>query len=132
MNKYIMLKNNRSKNTVNGIIWGVIQKVCAIIFPFFVRTIIIYKLGVEYTGLGSLFNSILSMLSLAELGIGSAIVFSMYKPVKDNNTEKLQQYLNFYRKCYRTIGLIVLLIGLALVPLLPYLINNDCPSDVNV
>lgn len=123
---------NRTKNSVRNIIWGFLQKIVAIIGPFAVRTVLIYKLGAEYSGLNSLFTSILSILSLTELGFSNAIVYSMYKPVAERDTKTINAFLNIYKKIYRLIGLIIFLLGLALLPLLRYLISKDMPQDVNL
>lgn len=64
-----------------NIIWGVLNSIVVIVLPFITRTVIIYSLGIEYNGLNSLFQSVLQALSFAELGVGSAMVFSMYKPM---------------------------------------------------
>lgn len=122
----------RKKNAVRGTFWGIIYRIVQIIFPFFIRTIFIHTLGVGYLGLNSLFSSILQVLNLAELGISSALVFSMYQPIVENNTEKLCQLMNLYKKYYRIIGLIVLIIGLILLPFLPYLIRGRVTLAVNI
>ena len=92
----------------------------------------IYYLGIEYTGLGSLFTSILQVLSLAELGIGHALVFGMYKPVAEENYLKVNAYLNFCKKCYKVIGGVILVVGLLLLPFLPKLVSGNVPVDVNL
>ena len=74
------------------------QRIVGIILPFIVRTVLIYSLSASYAGLNGLFASILSVLSLAELGISNAIVYSMYKPIADDDTDTLCAILNFYRK----------------------------------
>ncbi|MDR0919180.1 MAG: polysaccharide biosynthesis protein, partial [Oscillospiraceae bacterium] len=107
-----MLNNHtRVKNVSKGIAWGFLFRIFSIILPFITRTIIIYYLGLEYTGLGSLFTSILQVLSLAELGIGHAMVFGMYKPVTEENYSKISAYLCFCQKSYKTIGTIILAVG---------------------
>lgn len=123
---------SRTKNAGKGIFWGFAYRIVSIILPFVSRTIIIYYLGVEYTGLGGLFTSILSVLSLAELGIGHALVFGMYKPIAEKEISKINAYMGFYRKCYRIIGTIILFIGLLLLPFLPYLISGDIPNNINL
>lgn len=128
----MLITNSKTKNTSRSIIWGFIGKIVAIVLPFMVRTVIIYFLGIEYTGLNSLFTSILSVLSFAELGVGSALLSSMYKPVSDNDIEKVNAYLNLYRRCYRIIGSIILIAGLVLMPFLPKLINGIYPADINI
>lgn len=126
------MSDSRSKNAKRNSLWGMIKNIFALMAPFFVRTILIKTLGAEYLGLGSLFTSILTVLSLAELGFGTAIVYSMYKPIAEKQTEVICALLNTYRKIYRVIGLVVLGIGLALLPILPKLIKGSIPADINI
>lgn len=100
--------------------------------PFVTRTILIRKLGIEYAGASSLFTSLLNVLNITELGIGSALVYSMYKPIADQNAEEICRLLNFYRKCYRFIGIITLVIGLAMLPFIDYLVKGDVPDGINL
>ncbi|PFE52879.1 sugar translocase, partial [Bacillus cereus] len=90
---------------------------------FIVRTVFIYILGIEYLGVDGLFTSILIMFSLANLGFDTAITYSLYRPLAENDIYKIQALMNLYQKAYRLIGLIVLLIGLSLLPFLPYITN---------
>lgn len=126
------MKIERTKNASRNIIWGTISKIISLLLPFVSRTVIIYKLGIDYVGLGSLFNSILQVLSLAELGIGGALVFSMYKPIAEDDDKTICALLNLYRNCYRIIGLIILVIGIIILPFLPFLIKGDVPADINL
>ena len=128
----MITNETRTKNTSKGIVWGLIYKSASILLPFISRTIIIVYLGVEYTGLGSLFTSILQVLSLAELGVGHALVFSMYKPVAENDIESINAYMAFYKKCYRIIGVLILSLGILLVPFIPVLVKSDIPDGVNL
>ena len=122
----------RTKNVSNNLIWGVIEKIVAIFFPFLTRTVLIYTLGIEYVGLSSLFTSVLNVLSLAELGFGSALVFSMYKPIAEENTEKICSMLRFYRTCYHIVGTIILTGGLCILPFLDHLVAGDVPDGVSM
>lgn len=124
--------NSRTKNASKGIAWGFLYRIFSIVLPFITRTIMIYYLGIEYTGLGSLFTSILQVLSLAELGIGHALVFGMYKPVAEEDYSKVNAYLNFCKRCYRVIGYVILAVGLLLLPFLSKLVSGNIPTDVNL
>ena len=121
-----------TRNASRNIAWGIIERIFSILLPFITRTILIKILGAEYLGLNSLFTSILSVLSISELGIGTAIVFSMYKPIAEDDKDTICALLNIYRKIYIAIGSVILILGLAILPFLPKLIKGDVPADVNL
>lgn len=114
----------RTKNTFKNMVIGMGSLLLTTIASFVLRTIFIKKLGSDYLGLNGLLTNILSMLSLAELGIGTAIGFSLYKPLSEKNKEKVKSLMQFYKKSYLTIGIIVFLAGLLLIPVLPYFIKE--------
>lgn len=126
------MKIERTKNATRNIIWGIIEKSASLLLPFITRTVLIKVLGADYLGLNSLFTSILSVLSISELGFGSAIVFSMYKPIAEDDNETLCALLNVYRKIYNVIGTIILVCGIAVIPILSYLIKGEHPADINI
>lgn len=126
------MTNNRTTNTVRNIVCGIINKIICLIIPFFIRTIMIKKMGSEYLGLNSLFTSILQVLNLTELGFSSAIVFSMYKPIANNDKKIICALMNFYKRIYRIIGVVILTVGLLITPLIPRLINGSVPKDINI
>lgn len=123
---------NRTNNTIRNIKWGMLNKFIVLLLPFIIRTVLIKYIGAEYAGLSSLFNSILQVLNIAELGIGVAITFSLYKPLVNKDTKTVRAIMNLYKKIYRIIGSIVLVGGLLLVPFLKIFIKSDLPSDINI
>lgn len=126
------MKLERTKNAKKGILWGGIEKILTIFFTFVLRTVMIDTLGSEYLGLSSLFTSILQILNLSELGFSSAIIYALYKPIAEENTRQIGAILNFYKKVYRCIGIVIFSIGLALLPFLPNLISGEIPEDINI
>lgn len=126
------MKLNRTKNATKNIIFGTILKLYQIIIPFIMRTAMIYWLGVEYLGLNSLFTSVLQVLNLVELGIGSAMVYSMYKPIAKDDEVEICALMKLYKIYYRIIGLVILVLGMILCPFIPHLIKSDVPADMNV
>jgi len=123
---------NRTKNATRNIFFGIIQKIYTLLVPFIIRTAMIHFMGVKYLGLGSLFTSILSVLNLTELGVGSAMVFSMYKPIIDDDTKKICALMRLYRTYYRIIGSIILVVGILLTPIIPSLVKGDLPDGINL
>ena len=126
------MKIERAKNATRNIFFGVLLKLYSIIIPFLMRTAMIYFMGIQYLGLNSLFSSILQVLNLAELGVGSAMVFSMYKPIAEDDEETICALMKLYRLYYRVIGGIIAIVGIILTPFIPKLIHGDVPSDINV
>lgn len=111
---------------------GVVGRLISLLLPFVIRTIILHKLGADYAGLGSLFTSILQVLSVAELGFSSAIIFSMYKPVAQGDKEEVRALLTLYRWIYVIVGMVILVAGLILAPFLRYFIKGGYPADINL
>ena len=103
-----------------------------LLFPFLNRTLFLWLLGPAYLGLNGLFGSILGVLMLAELGFGTAVVCSMYKPVADDDKPLLCAYLLFFRTVYRWIGVFIFSAGLLLLPFLRRLVHGSVPPDVNL
>ena len=123
---------NRTQNATRNIVFGVALKLYQILLPFVMRTAMIYLMGVEYLGLNSLFTSVLQVLNLAELGAGSAMVYSMYKPIAENDKETICALLKLYKKYYFLIGLAIAIIGCLLTPTIPKLISGNIPGNLNI
>lgn len=123
---------NKTKNTVKNSIWGMVNKCVTIILPFVIRTIIIRMLGTEYIGLNGLFTSILSVLNISELGISTAIVYSMYRPIAEENTEVICSLMRLYRIAYKIIACVVGVIGLLILPFLNKFIQGPVEVDINI
>lgn len=115
---------SRIKNTTINSTVAIISKILIFVLQFICRTVFIRILNTEYLGINGLFSNILTILSLAELGIGSAIIFKLYKPIAENDTEKIKTYMKFYQKVYILIGLIISAIGIAIIPFIKYMIND--------
>ena len=124
--------NSRIENSKRNIIGLLLNKIVGLLLPFLTRTIMIYYLGSIYLGLNSLFTSVLSVLSLAELGISTAMVFSMYEPMAKEDHKTVCALLNLYKRIYFIIGVVILILGAAVMPFLPILINGDFHKDINI
>ncbi len=124
--------SSRIKNTKRNILVGLINRVTSIILPFLIRTAILWILGVEYMGLNSLFTSILNVLNLAELGFSSSIVFSMYKPIAEDDKDTICALMAYYKNVYRFTGTFIGIVGVLILPFMNKLINGAWPVDINI
>lgn len=109
-----------AKNTVVSLSMQVVKNILA----FIGRTIFIKVLGSEYLGVNSLFSELLTILSFAELGIGNAMVFSLYKPIAENNYEKIKSLMKLYEKFYRAIGFVIAFLGILVIPFLDFIVGD--------
>ncbi len=113
---------SRTGKSAKNLMVGIFGHVFTLLLSFIVRTVFIKCLSTEYLGINGLFANILTVLSFAELGIGDALVFAMYKPAKENNYKKLEQLLCFYRSAYRWIAVVVGVIGFTLSFFIDFLV----------
>ncbi|PMC37340.1 hypothetical protein CJ195_11295 [Bacillus sp. UMB0899] len=116
---------SRTKNSLRNIAYALAGQLLGLISNFATRTIFIIYLNAEYLGIDGLFTNILSVLSLAELGIGAAIIYALYKPLANNDTQKVKALMNLFRKAYIIIGVTVLLLGMSITPFLDYMIKDQ-------
>lgn len=124
---------SRSRNVSRNIIFGYINRCVSLLLPFVVRTVVIIRFGALYLGMNSLLASIFQMLNMAELGFGAAVVYSLYRPLAEGDTDTVCAYLGTYRKIYRVIGLVILAAGLALLPFFPYLLRGQAvPEEMDI
>lgn len=127
-----MSKRSRTEYSLINIMVGLGGYFFNTIFGFICRMVFVKCLPAEYLGINGLFTNILSMLSLAELGIGTAIVYALYKPLAENDEEKIASLMQFYGKAYRVIGCAVGIVGLALLPFLNSLIGETPSIKENI
>ena len=121
----------RIQNVKKITIFGFVKYFIQLVLKFILQSVIIKYMGDNYVGVNGLFSNVFSLLNLAELGIGSAIVFSMYKPIAENDIEKVKALNNLYKKFYIYIAVIVSIIGVAITPFLPYVVTQQ-GIEVNI
>ncbi len=114
----------RSQNSIKNTIVSMTMSIVTILIGLITQKIFIKILGTEYLGLNGLFTNILSMLAIAELGIGSAIIYSLYRPIAENDKEKIKSLIEFYKKSYRLIALVVTIIGICIIPFLGKIVGE--------
>ena len=112
------MQNSRTNKAMKNVLITTLCQIIYLLVSFICRTVFTRTLGAEYLGLNGLFSNVLTMLSFVELGIGSALVYKMYKPLAMNDEHMLCVYIRFYKKIYIGIAIIVAVIGLGLIPFL--------------
>ena len=112
---------SRTKNVGKNTISAFLNKFIILLLTFICRRFFIYYIGVEYLGINGLFSNVLTLLSMADLGLGTAMNISLYRPIAEGDTLKLSALVHYFKKLYRVIALVVLLIGTALLPFLKYI-----------
>ncbi|MBQ5348417.1 MAG: hypothetical protein IIU54_01355, partial [Phascolarctobacterium sp.] len=114
----------RTLNSLKNIKTNMFGQLLMNVLSFACRTVFIKTLGKDYLGISSLYGNILLLLSVTELGFSNAVTYSLYRPLAQNDTEKVASLMNFFRRAYRIVGLVILGLGFALVPFLPVLMNG--------
>ena len=114
----------RTEKSIKNSLAAIIVNISTMVIGFISQAIFIRILGAEFLGLNGLFNNILSMLAIAELGIGNAIIFSLYKPLVDSDKKTITALMNFYKKAYNVISLIVLALGICIMPFIKNIVGE--------
>ena len=127
-------KTSRTKKTLINTLFSLASQMLTIVLSFVLRAAFIKILGNQYTGVASVFTTILTMLSLSELGFATAIATALYKPLRDNNQKMIQQVMDFYKNAYRLVALFIFVVGMCLIPFLRYLIKDvpDIKESITV
>ena len=126
------MDTSRTKNSARNMSVAIIAKLVTVLLSFVCRTVFINVLGAEYLGFNGLFSNILSVLSFAELGAGTALIYRMYKPVAENDREKIKSLMHLYKTVFNVIGVTIFVLGLAVLPFLPFLMKDSGGVDSNL
>jgi O-antigen/teichoic acid export membrane protein len=121
---------SRVKSATRNIAFGYVGQVATALMSFVLRTVFLLHLSSQLLGVNSLYTNILAVLNMAELGIGTALNFSLYGPVARGEKEKIKSYMQLYRKAYMVIAAVVAVVGLAISPFLKFLVKN--PGDLSL
>ena len=119
------MEKSRSLNSSRNVATGYINKTVNMLLGFVSKTVFIKVFGVGLLGINNLFSNVLAFLCLADLGLSTAMTYSYYKPIAENDTDRISALNNFYKKIYIAIAASITVIGLALIPVLKYIINLD-------
>lgn len=126
-----MNASRTQKSIVNTVV-SFVSQLIIILLGFISRRVLIYSVGVEYLGINGLMTNILTIFSLAESGIGVAIGYALYKPLAENNVEKIKSLMRFFRNTYRLLATATAVIGLAFYPFLPIFLKDNTAPDANI
>lgn len=119
------MSDTRTKQSARNMFMGFAYQALMMLLSFVSRTIFIYTLGTEYLGLNSIFSDVLTLLSMADLGFSTAMAYSFYKPLVENDHAKIRALIHLYKKIYNIIAVAVLVLGLACIPFLKVIVNTD-------
>ena len=119
----------RSQKALKNVSTGLINKAAIMLLSFATKTVFIRLLGAEYNGVSSLYTNILSVLALAELGLGNVLMFYLYSALEKGDTEKITALTQEFKKIYNIIIVCVTLVGIAIVPFLGVLVKSNLPHN---
>lgn len=120
----------RTEKSIRNFAFAMVSQAVTVALSFITRTCLIYNLGIEAVSINGLFTEVITALSLAELGVGSAIVYNLYKPLSEGDHQKVSQLMNLFKNAYRVIALATLVIGVSLTPWIQFFIR-DLSYDIN-
>lgn len=127
----INMKSSRTINTLKNSSVSLITNFISMAIGVLARWYFVKILGKEVLGLNGLFTNIISMLSIVELGFGSAITYNLYKPIANNNIEEIKSLMEFYKKCYHAVAIVIMIIGILLIPFLNSIVGEN-QLDLNI
>lgn len=107
------------------------QNFIVLVLSFICRTVFINTLGQSYLGANGLFSNIFDVLSLMELGVGTAITYYMYKPLAEGDRGRINGLMILYARFYKYIGVAVATVGFSLVPFLKYIVGKTDIPHIN-
>ena len=119
----------RTIESIRNVGASILSTIISIVVGFVAQKIFINQLGIEYSGLNGLFSNIITMLSISELGIGTTIVYHLYKPIVEDDKNKIKSLMKFYKTSYRIIAMVIIISGLAITPLIPTLVGDTIVRD---
>lgn len=119
----------RTEQSIKNIIVALMSYCVTLILGFISRGVFAKILGAEYLGISGLFANIISVMSVVELGFGSAIIYNLYRPLSENNCEQIKSLIRYYKKVYSIIAIVVAFMGIVLTPLIPIIVGEITIRD---
>lgn len=125
-----MNEKSRVSNSIKNVKVTLIVQMVSYIMVFISRTVFVYLLGNDYLSLNGLFSNVITLLSFTDLGIGSAVVYCLYKPIADNNQEKIRTLIQYFKRIYDIVTIVVLILGVCIIPFLKYMVDLDTVNGI--
>ena len=122
----------RTKKSIINTVVSFTSQFIIILLGFISRRVLIYNVGVEYLGINGLMSNILTVFSLAESGIGIAIGYALYKPLAENDREKVKSLMRFFKYTYWALAAFTAAVGLAFYPFLPFFLKDNTAPNANI
>ena len=123
-----MRTKTRTEKVKRNVLTSVVLQILKILLSFISRMIFVKMLGATYLGINGLFSNILTVLSVADLGMATAMMYSLYKPLADGDYEKTSAYVKFYGNIYNVVAIVVAVVGISILPFLKFIVN--LPEEV--
>ena len=122
----------RTRATAKNVLWGLFQQAVLCFLGFFSRRVMLNTIGTTGVGLNALLTNVLSALTLAEMGIGTVIVYHLYRPLAQGDKREVCRLIQFYRTTYRKVAGAITGLGLLAIPFLPSLTKGVSYSRLYV
>jgi len=119
------MNDSRFQNVKRNFIYSSLSNFILLAFAFINRTVFIRFLSVDYLGVNGLLSNVIGILAFSELGIGTIITYSLYKPIAENDERKITALMNLYKTAYRIIALVVVIIGLSFLPFFRFIVHTE-------
>lgn len=116
---------SRVKNTVRNSVVGVFSYLLTSVMTFVSRAVFIQCLGEQYLGISGLYGNILAVLALSDLGVNTVMVYSLYKPIAEHDTQRISALIRYFKKLYGLVAILIAVLGMLCIPLLPYIVNDS-------
>lgn len=117
-------EKTRTEYSAKNTTVAVVSRFAAMFMGFLLRIVFTHTLSEDYVGVDGLFTDIINILSLTELGVGSAITYALYGPIQKKDIETQKALMKYFQRFYHMVAAIVLLVGLALIPFFDVLIKD--------
>lgn len=126
--------SSRTQKSVRNIAFSVSYQLVTLFSNFFIKTVLIKNLGIQYTGISALFTDILTVLSVAELGFGTAVSYALYRPLHEKDDVRIAKLMRLYKKIYRVVFSVIIAAGIVCLIFLEYIVNDvpDIKENIHI